>query len=266
MNVFVHELRMMRRAGVWWLIGLLGTALLFLSIYPSFTQDIEASRRVLASFPPEMRAAIGLSIDSFFSFFGFYAYIFTYVSLAAAVYGCYCGLTIISKEEMNKTTDFLFAKPISRQSIFVAKLAATSVTVLGVGVLLQLGTYGCAQLFGIAAIDFGTFVLFSGSMLLVMAWFMAVGILISIVFPRIKSIVTIAIAVPFGFLIIGMIGTVIGEDVVRYLTPFKYVDYQYVAQHHAYEPAYILVGLGGIVACLVVSFVVYSRRDTRAVA
>lgn len=266
MNVFWHELKMMRMSTVWWLVGLLGTAALFVSLYPSFTHDVEASKKLLESFPPAMRAAIGLSTDTFFSFFGFYAYVFTYVTLVAAVYSCYVGLTIYSKEELNKTTDFLFAKPVSRSVLFGSKLASVTVVVVTVGVLLQVGTYGLAGAFGAGSIDTTLFLLFSGSILLLQLWFMACGILLSIIMPRIKNVVTAAIAVPFGFLVIGMIGTVIGDDALRYITPFKYVDYQYVIQHHSYEPQYIILSIVIIIMCLIVSFWIYTRRDTRAVA
>ena len=266
MNVFWHELKMMRMSAVWWLVGLLGTALLFISLYPSFTQDVEASKKLLESFPPALQVAIGLSTDTFFSFFGFYAYVFTYVTLVAAIYSCYGGLTIFSKEEFNKTTDFLFAKPISRSALFGSKLASVLVTVVTVGVLLQVGTYAMAAAFGTGSIDTTLFLLFSGSILLLQLWFMACGMLLSIIMPRIKNVVTTAIAVPFGFLVIGMIGAVIGDDALRYITPFKYVDYQYVIRHHSYEPQYIILSVIIVIMCLIVSFCIYARRDTRAVA
>lgn len=265
MNVFWHELRAMRLSGLWWLIGLLLTTLMFVSLYPSFTHDVEASRKLLESFPPELRAAIGLSTDSFFSFFGFYAYVFTYITLAGAVYSTYAGLTIYSKEDANKTTDFLFAKPISRSTIFSSKLAAISVMVLVVGVLLQIGTYVFARLFA-GSVDGSLFLLFSGSLLLIQFCFMAIGVVVSIIVPRIKNTITLAIGIPFGFLVIGMIGSVIGDDVIRYITPFKYIDYQYVMQHHGYEMQYLVLGLGVMMACLVASYGMYRRRDTRAVA
>jgi ABC-2 type transport system permease protein len=128
-NIYAQELRMARAAMIAWTLGLVLITLLFVSIYPVFSHDIDTTRNLLAGFPPQLRSMLGLSLETMDSFLGFYAYTFTYVGLIGAVQAMSLGLTMLSREQRSKTVDFLLTRPVSRSRIFASKLMA-SLTVL----------------------------------------------------------------------------------------------------------------------------------------
>ena len=111
MNIFLHELRRERRSTLIWSLSLSVGAIVFLSMFPAFAKDVAASEKVLANFPPALRAALGLSLKNFFTVYGFFAYLFTFISLSGAIQAMNLGVSAISKEESGKTVDFLLTKP-----------------------------------------------------------------------------------------------------------------------------------------------------------
>ena len=72
---------------------------------------------MLDNFPPAIKAAMGIAVDSFKSPLGYYTFAFTYSLLFGAIQAMNLGIGIVSKEEREKTADFILTKPVSRQDL-----------------------------------------------------------------------------------------------------------------------------------------------------
>ncbi|HUC96754.1 MAG TPA: hypothetical protein VMR16_03780, partial [Candidatus Saccharimonadales bacterium] len=70
----------------------------------------------------------------------------------------------------------------------------------------------------------------------------------------------------FGFFIVGLLDSVIGTEAIRYITPFKYFDISYIMTNGAYDWKYLITDAAVIVACIVVTYAVYLRKDIQASA
>lgn len=113
--------------------------------------------------------------------------------------------------------------------------------------------------------DITTFLLISLTAFLIELMFVALGILISAVIPKIKSVLPISLGTVFGFYILNMLGSVIGENAIRYLTPFKYYETTYIIKHSSYEVSFIFIEMVFIFAAVAASYVIYSKKDIHAV-
>ncbi|MFP3361323.1 ABC transporter permease, partial [Planococcus sp. SIMBA_143] len=51
----------------------------------------------------------------------------------------------------------------------------------------------------------------------------AIGMIIAVVFSKVKSVISVSLGVVFTFFLVGMVGA--SEEATRYFTPFKYFDY-----------------------------------------
>jgi ABC-2 type transport system permease protein len=69
----------------------------------------------------------------------------------------------------------------------------------------------------------------------------------------------------FGFYILGSLGSVLGEDKVRYLSPFRYFDTAYIINNAAYEIPFVLIGIIFVLAAIGCSYVVYIKKDIHSV-
>ncbi|MEP6710112.1 MAG: ABC transporter permease, partial [Candidatus Saccharibacteria bacterium] len=67
MNIFWHELRSYRRSTLIWSASLALLVILFLSLFPSFSKDIDASQKILENLPLALREALGISLANFFT-------------------------------------------------------------------------------------------------------------------------------------------------------------------------------------------------------
>jgi ABC-2 type transport system permease protein len=103
-------------------------------------------------------------------------------------------------------------------------------------------------------------------MLFIQLFFLAVGLLVSVLVPKIKSVLAFTLPIVFGFFIIGMLDSVIGAEKARYLTPFKYFDVGYIAAHTTYEWRFVITEAVVVVVCIIASYLIYIRRDIQAPA
>lgn len=264
MNVFLHELRSYRKSTLIWAISLAVGSAVFLLMFPAFTKDIEASQKVLENFPPALRAALGFSLKDFFTVYGFFSYLFTFMSLGGAVQGMNLGVSIISKEENGKTVDFLLTKPISRAKIITSKLLAAFCCLLLTNVVFSFAALTMAKIVSTGDFSPKTFLLISSTMFFIQLFFLALGTLFSVALLKIKSVIAVSLPTVFTFFIVGTLGAIVGNDNVRYLSPFKFYDSAYIINHTSYETKFLMLELIFILATITASYILYINKDIRA--
>ncbi len=265
MNLFWHELRQYRKALIIWTLSISATVVFFLSIFPSYSADAELVAKLFSSFPEAVRKAFGLDIQNFLTPLGFYAYILTFVIVTGAVQATNIGAGIVSKEGAGKTVDFLMSKPISRNKILGSKLAASLVMLVTTNVAFIASALTMAVLVSERDFSIQTFVLLSGILFLVQIMFFAIGFLISVSVTKIKSVVSVSLPLVFAFFTVGIFDSVLGIENVRYMTPFKFYDPNSVLKDGRYELRFLVIEAVFVVAAIVTSFVIYSRKDIKSV-
>lgn len=263
-NIFWHELRSYRRSTFIWSISLALLVILFLSLFPSFSQDINASQKILANLPLALREALGISLSNFFTIFGFFSYLFTFVTLAGAIQAMNLGVGIISKEYNGKTADFLFTKPINRSAVVTQKLLAAVCSLLITNVAFMTAAFATAFVVSTKSFDMTTLFLIAMSLFLIQLIFLALGNLLSVVIPRIRSVISITLPTVFAFFIIGSIGAIVGNDTVKYLTPFKFYDPSYIVQNNHYETRFVILEVAVVVLAVVMTYVLFNKKDVRS--
>lgn len=264
MNIFLHELKAYRKSTLIWSVSLMAIVFLFMSFYPSFAKDAEAFTKIMEGYPEAVRNALGVSLGAFFTILGFYCFPLTFVTLCGAVQAMNLGTSIVSKEVHDKTADFLLTKPVTRQKVLAAKLLA-AFTSLVITNILYLAAASLV-LFQVKTDDFSykVFLMLSLTLFFIQLIFLALGIVISVSVPKVKSVLTVSLATVFGFYFLGMLSDS-GESAKRYLSPFKYFDTSFILQHADYEGAFLIAGAVIIAAAVAASFIVYLKRDIHAV-
>ncbi len=239
-----------------------------MSVYPAFASDVDTLKNLYSHLPAAARAAMGLShidTNTQFSFLNFYGNIFPFFMLAGSIQAMLLGVGILSREVRSKTTDFLLSKPIRRRTIFLSKYAAALTSLVVTGIAFVAMTFIGAKITGAGSFSMTTYLLITAVFSIVQLVFLSLGLLVSQLIKKIKSPASISLAVTLGLFITGTLGIALGEDKVRYLSPFKYVDFLYVIDHKAYEWQYLVAGISLFITCIVMSYLLYIRRDRRAV-
>lgn len=266
MNVFLHELRTYRKSTITWAVSLCGIIVVFMSLYPAFTQDIEATKEIFVQFPPALRAALNISLGNFFTIYGFYAYVLSFAILTGAVQAMNLGTGVISKESSGKTADFLLSKPITRSRVVTAKLAAVLTAILVTNVVFSAVSYFFALSVAEGPLDEVKFFVMTSTLLLVQLMFVALGALFSVIIPKIKSVVAVSLPTVFAFYIIGMIGDVLENDTFRYVTPFKFYDTVYIINNASLEGRYLAIEVVFLIVAITACYAIYIKKDVHASA
>lgn len=264
MNVFLRELKMMRTSWVIWILALCGVLLMYIALYPTFSSDAEATKKIFENVPPAIRAALKIDVDTMLSFLGFFAFTFTNITLMAAIHAMHTGVSILSRESRSKTTDFLLSKPRSRTGIFIQKYCAGLLVVLVTWAVMTAAAFGLAKAFGAGDFDIGRFGLLMLALGIIQLWFFVCGMFVAQIMRRLKSTIPVTLAVVFGFFMVGMLGAILGDEKLRYLSPFKFFDFVDIAAGKGYEPVYGIIAAVSVVVMFVVTYILYVKRDIKA--
>lgn len=266
MNVYLRELKAYRRSTIIWAASLSGIVIMFMALYPAFASNLTAVKKLFDQFPPALLAALGLSSTAFFSVNGFYGYLLTFTILAAAIQAMNIGTGVISKEVSGKTVDFLLSKPVTRSRVITAKLAAALTSIVTTDVIFWAVAYVAALMASKEPFDLATFALMSLTLLLVQLMFVALGALFAVSIPKIKSVISVTLPTVFTFFIIGMIGDVLNNDSLRYVSPFKFYNTTYIIMNVRLDSAFLLAEAAFLVVAIAASYLIYIRKDIRASA
>lgn len=265
MNIFLHELKAYRKSTIIWTFSMAAVAVLFLSLYPAFSKDVTGLTKALEGYPLALRKAIGLSLESFTTMLGFYSFMFGYILLCGAIQAMNLGTSIVSKEVRDKTADFLMTKPVSRKQILTAKLLGILTSIVITNIIYLIIAILVANAVKTGNYSLKIFIMISLTLFFVQLMFLALGVIVSVILPKIKSVIAVSLGTVFSFYIINMFGSVIGEKAVRYITPFKYYDVAYIIKNGSYEVTFVILEIILVAIAIVASYRIYMKKDIHAV-
>jgi len=235
-------------------------------MFPAFTKDVTTTRQILENLSLAVRSVLDISLQNFFTIYGFFAYLFTFATIAGAVQAMNLGVGIISKEESGKTVDFLLTKPISRFKVFINKLSASVILLLTTNIFFCTVSYFVARMVSTGDFNNKIFLMILITFFFIQLFFWALGILMSVIIDKIKSPIAVSLPTVFTFFVIGMLGSIIGSENVRYISPFKFYDLNYVINNGQYEPVYVVIESVFVIVAIVTGYILYSKKDIRAVS
>jgi ABC-2 type transport system permease protein len=238
---------------------------LFMSFYPAFAKDADNFKKIMEGYPEAIRNAIGFNLGNFFTILGFYCFPLSFITLCGAIQGMNLGTSIVSKEVREKTADFLLTKPVTRTMVLTSKLLAALVSIVITNIIYLIVTI--YMTFQVKTADFSLkiLILLSLTMFFIQLIFLAFGVLISVIVPKIKSVLSVSLTTVFVFYFVGMFSSTTGEAAKRYLSPFKYFDTAYVIKHSSYEGSFLLVSAIIIILAITASYFVYAKKDIHSV-
>lgn len=265
MNIFFHELKAYRKSTIIWSVSLVMIIVLFMSFYPSFAKDAEEFQKIMEGYPEAIRNALGFNFESFFTIIGFYCFPLSFITLCGAIQGMNLGTSIVSKEVREKTADFLLTKPVTRTTVLTSKLMAAFISIVITNIAYLAVTITMA--FQVQTEDFSLkiLIMLSLTMFFIQLIFLALGIIISVIAPRIKSVLTVSLTTVFAFYFLGMFSSTTGEEAKRYISPFKYFDTAYIIKHASFESTFLIVGAVIIILAIAASYFVYAKKDIHSV-
>lgn len=266
-NIYRHEFRGRLKSVIIWSAALAALILFFFSIFPVFADQAALMNEFLAKYPPQLRVALGLSNLDLATVLGYYSFLFLFVQLCLAVQAANYGVGLVSVEETDLTADFLLSKPVSRTQVMTSKLLAALTSLLLTDLLVvAVSLAGITAFRGGRDYAMGPLLLLFLSMIIFQLFFLGVGLAISLLVRRVRSVTPYALALAIGMYVLSAFGGVFGEVALEYITPFKHLDAARIVHDGAFNTPLVLLNVAVTVIALVASYWLYVRRDIPAVS
>lgn len=264
MNIFFRELKFYSKSLVFWSVGML--ALIFSSMvkYSAFQSSGSSINDLVAQFPQSVQTILGLNGFDITQAIGFFGMLFMYLALMITIHAVLLGAGIISKEERDKTSEFLLTKPISRVKIITSKIAAGLVSL----VIINLVTLG-ASIYFIEYFEHNNadtkniFILIVGLFIMQLIFFF-IGTAVAAISKKPKSATSIATAgLLTTFIMTFLVNINHSFDNLKYLTPFKYFDAKDILASQNLDLVYVLISIIIIAALITSTYIFYKKRDMK---
>lgn len=262
MNIVKRELKAHRKSLIIWCIGVLAMVAAGMSKYAGLSTSGQSMNDLLEQMPKALQAIMGLGTLDISTPTGYYGILYIYLLLMATIHAVMLGATIISKEERDKTSEFLFVKPVSRKQIIFSKLVAAFINIVIFNLvtlfssILIVGNYSDGE-----SISEDILITMAG-MFLLQVLFLVIGSAIASIYKKPKK----AASFSTGILLLTFVLSVIIDlnekmEVLKFFTPFKYFEAKNVMFGAGLDTFYIFLSLILITILAGITFTFYSKKD-----
>ena len=266
-SIYRHEFRTRLKSVIIWSLALTAMVMVFFSIFPAFADQAALTNQMLAKFPPALLEAFGMNKMDLSSVLGFYGFIFVFVQLFLAIQAGNYGFGMVSIEESEWTADFLLSKPVTRGQVLTSKLLAALTSLILTDLVVSVVSIIAITLFrGTRDYSLSTLSLLFLSMIILQLFFMGLGLLISLLVKKIRSVTPFSMGLAFGMYVLSAFSGIFGDVKLEYITAFKHLDPAYIVQQGAFDTPLVLINLAVSLVALSVSYWLYIRRDIPAVS
>ncbi|WP_028608542.1 ABC transporter permease subunit [Paenibacillus harenae] len=262
MNIFLKEMKAHRKSLMIWCAGMILLIASGMSKYAGLSSTGQSLNAMLEQIPKSIQVMMGMGTLDLSKATGYYGVLFLYIALMATIHAAMLGATIISKEERDKTAEFLFVKPVSRKSIILIKMLAALMnigilTIISYGSsLLIVGGYSKGESVGadISVTIAGLFIL--------QLIFLVTGTAIAAVYKKPKKAASLSAGVLLAMYLLSVaVDLNDGIKGLKYITPFKYFQASDMMYGGGLDTIYILLSAAIVVALFTLTIVFYKKRD-----
>lgn len=262
MNIYLREMRANLKALLIWCIGILFMIGGGLGKYAAMDEADKSVYQIMAGMPKPILALFGMVGLDISTASGFYAVIHVILLIMGTIYSAMLGAGIISKEERDKTSEFLFVKPASRVKIITAKILAALTNVLLFNVACLVFSIAVGVKVSQEEGFIRDIVALSLALLLVQILFLFIGTcMASITRKPAASANAATTVVMVTYLVSVSIDLSDKLEILKYFTPYKYFEARSIIHGGSPEPLFLHLSSALIIIFLAGTYLFFPKRD-----
>lgn len=259
MTLVKHELRQGLISFAIWTgsIGCLLAICVFL--FPEMKDQMESVNDVFASMG-SFTAAFGMDRLNFGTLIGFYGVeCGNVLGLGGAFYASFCAVGVLSKEEKDRTAEFLLTHPVSRVRVVTEKLVAVLIQITAMNLLI----YGIS-LASMAAI--GEEIPWKEINLMHLAYFLMqlelAGLCFGLSAFLRKGSTGAGLGIAAMMYFLNLVANIAEKaEFLKYITPFGYTEGADIVTDGCLDGKLILLGMLYAVAAVIIGYCNYCKKD-----
>ncbi|MCJ7625730.1 MAG: ABC transporter permease subunit [Anaerolineaceae bacterium] len=245
-----------------WSLSLTLVIFLFLSMFGSIAMDAEILNDAMANFPKELLMAFGMDQMDMSTVLGFFSICFLICQICLSIQAANYGFSLVSVEERDMTADFLLSKPVGRIRILTSKLLAAIASLTITNAVVWISSFVAINLFKEGrTYETKALVLLLLSIVLFQLFFLTVGMLISLLVKKVRSVTPFSMALAFGMYVLSAFGGMLGDDKFEIITPFKHFEPNYIIRNSAYDTPLVMISVSVIIISIAGSYLLYTKRN-----
>lgn len=259
MTLIKHELKMGRNSFLIWTfaIGFLLAVCVFL--FPEMKGQMDGVSDVFASMG-SFTEAFGMDRLNFGTLVGFYAIeCGNVLGLGGAFYAALCAVGILSKEEKDKTAEFLFTHPVSRTRVITEKLIAVFIQITALNLIIY-------------ALSIGSMIIIGESIpwkevgFLHLAYYLLqlelTGVCFGISAFLRKASAGIGLGIAAMMYVLNLIANIAEvAEFLKYITPFGFCDGADIVTNGSLDGVMLAIGMEIGMIGIVIAYLKYLRKD-----
>jgi len=262
MNIYLREMKAHRTALIWWSLGMVGLVSSGMAKYAQYEAAGQSIVDIFNTLPKAVLVVFGMQGFDLTKASGFFGVLFLYIAVMGAIHAALLGASIISKEERDRTSEFLYTKPVSRGSALTAKLAAGLTNIVVFNIATTVSSVYFVDYFSKGEAVGGEIGLLMVGLLFLQLIFFSIGALVAGVVKRPKAAPSIATSIMFlMFLVSYLVNMSENLDFLKYVTPFKYFDALDLLTDGRLDPLYVGMSVFIVALCVYGTYHFYSGRD-----
>ena len=259
MTLVKHELRQGKASFLVWTasIGFLLAICIFL--FPEMKGQMEGINNMFASMG-SFTQAFGMDRLNFGTLIGFYAVeCGNILGLGGAFYASVCAVGILSKEEKDKTAEFLLTHPVSRKRIMTEKLIAVLIQITAMNIIFFVLAIG-----SIAVV--GETIPWKEISLMHLAYYLLqlelAGICFGISAFLRKGSVGIGLGIAAMMYFLNLIANIADvAEFLKYITPFGYCEGDDIVSNGSLDSTLVIIGVVIGIVGIIIAYLKYTKKD-----
>lgn len=262
MNIFLMELKQHRKSIIFWSLGIVLFIVAGMVKFDSYKASGLSMNEVIGAMPKSIRVLFGFNDLDMSTFQGYFGMLYFYMLLVATIHAAMLGSNIISKEERDKTSEFLMVKPVTRSFIISSKLLAALFNIVVINLVTLLSSLQMAKKYGTGDNINKEIVLMMLGMLFLQLIFLTIGTSIAALSKNPKTPSAISTAILLGTFILSMVMDLNEKlDILKYLTPFKYFEAKNLIVNGSMDATFVTLSALIIIILTGITYVYYTKRD-----
>lgn len=259
MTIVKHELRQGKTALLIWTAAIVFLLIICIFLYPEMRGEMDEVGDLFSSMGG-FTAAFGMDRLNFGTLMGYYSVeCGNILGLGGAFFASLAGVSILSKEEKEKTAEFLLTHPVSRARVVTEKLAALAIQITAMNLILPAFSLLSMQLIG-ERIPLKEVLLLHGAFYLLQLELAGICFGLSAFLRRGSVGIGIGLAAIMYFL--NLIANLTDRaGFLKYLTPFGYCEGADILEKGRLNIGFCLTGMLFACAGIAAAYWQYVRKD-----
>ena len=260
MNIIKRELKANFKSFLFWIFPLSMIMMAASFEFEYFAGD-PAIVEAMENFE-QLFLALGSTVTNMTTPEGFVSVFSIYIYLPLAIFSGLLGSTIISKEEKNKTAEYLFTLPVKRWKVIMSKFIVAVIYTLLINLVVISVVYISFLKYEVSS-SFTSFMTnMSLGVFLTQIVFLGIGMVLSSILKQYKKSGSITIGILMStFMVSILIGMVDGKlDFIKFAIPFQYFPAPDMLAGDFNLP-FIILSISIFIVTVCSTFFFYRKRD-----